>query len=81
MCITPAGRTLLGQIASAPEPRAATMQREFDERELRRTLNTLRKLRERLIAEYRRPQGAQWVMATQDRAYGGGGYSASPFTR
>src|SRR5215471_11234214 len=54
MRITAAGRSLLGQIAAALEPRAATMQREFDERELRRTLNTLRKLRERLIAEYRR---------------------------
>jgi len=58
MRITPAGCTLLGQIASVLEPRAAAMQREFDERELSRTLDTLHKLRERLIAEYRRPKGS-----------------------
>ena len=59
MRITPAGRTLLRQIASALEPRAAAMQREFDERELGRTLHTLRKLRERLIAEYRGQKGSR----------------------
>jgi DNA-binding MarR family transcriptional regulator len=58
MRITPAGRTLLAQITSVLEPRAAAMQREFDERELSRTVDTLRKLRQRLIAEYRRPKGS-----------------------
>jgi DNA-binding MarR family transcriptional regulator len=58
MRITPAGQTLLRQIAAVLEPRAAAMQQEFDERELSRTLDTMRKLRERLIAEYRRPKGS-----------------------
>jgi len=58
MRITPAGRTLLAQITTVFEPRAAAMQREFDERELSRTVDTLRKLRERLTAEYRRPKGS-----------------------
>jgi len=58
MRITPAGRTLLAQITTVLEPRAAAMQQEFDERELSRTVDTLRKLRERLTAEYRRPKGS-----------------------
>lgn len=58
MRITPAGRTLLAQITTVLEPRAAAMQREFDERELSRTVETLRKLRQRLTAEYRRPKGS-----------------------
>jgi len=58
MRITPAGRTLLAQITTVLEPRAAAMQREFDERELSRTVDTLRKLRQRLTAEYRRPKGS-----------------------
>ena len=54
MRITPAGTKLLRRIGAAFDNWANEMKKDFDERAMQSTFATLRKLRERLIRDYRR---------------------------
>ncbi len=51
MRITPAGQKLLRRIGAAYEIWAGAMKKDFDERQMRMTLDLLRSLRQRLTAE------------------------------
>lgn len=53
MRITPAGTKLLGRIGDAFDEWANEMKKDFDERAMQTTFMTLRKLRERLVRDYR----------------------------
>lgn len=54
MRITPAGTKLLRRIGAAFDDWANEMKKDFDERAMQSAFATLRKLRERLIRDYRR---------------------------
>jgi DNA-binding MarR family transcriptional regulator len=54
MRITPAGTKLLRRIGAAFDGWANEMKKDFDERAMRTTFATLRKLRERFTHDYRR---------------------------
>lgn len=54
MRITPPGTKLLRRIGAAFDQWAGEMKKDFDERAMQTTFMTLRKLRERLIRDYRR---------------------------
>jgi DNA-binding MarR family transcriptional regulator len=53
MRITPAGRKLLQRIGGAFDQWTGEMKKDFDERAVRVALKLLRKLRERLLRDYR----------------------------